>query len=221
LSGSGKTHLGKQVADASGLAFYMTGAVKSPFQLLGFVPANFTGESSKDCPTLRTPLRMAYEHGGVFAWDEIDASDASALVAFNALLDGNDEYAFPDGMVKRHTDFVCIASANTWGTGATADFVGRTKLDGATLARFQRIAVGYDETLERDLVGPAHAEWVQFVQAIRKAVEKEGIKVLVTPRHSLNGAALLAAGLPRSDVEQMTVFAGLDDSTVARLRAAA
>lgn len=214
-SGSGKTFLGRQVAKHSGLAFYMTGAVQSKYDLVGFKSP--TGDES----TLRTPLRMAYELGGVFAWDEIDASDPKALCAFNALLDGGDTFAFPDGMVKRHTDFVCIASANTWGNGATADYVGRNKIDQATLKRFVRISVDYDEALERDMVGADGGDWVGFVQSVRKAVRKEGLKILVTPRDSLQGAALLRAGMSRDKVESATVFAGLDSDTVSRLRRAA
>lgn len=214
-SGSGKTHLDRQVAKASGLAFYMTGAVQSKYDLVGFKSP--TGDES----TLKTPLRMAWECGGVFAWDEIDASDPKALCAFNALLDGGDTFAFPDGMVKRHADFVCIASANTWGNGATADYVGRNKIDGATLTRFVRVSVGYDEQLERDMVGEEGADWARFVQRIRAAVSREGLKVLITPRHTLQGAGLLRSGATRDKVETATVFAGLDADTVARLRRAA
>lgn len=219
-SGSGKTYLSGQVAAASSLSYYMTGAVASAFQLIGFMPAGFEG-NPHDCPTLMTPLRKAYELGGVFCWDEVDGSDPRALLAFNALLDGGDAFAFPDGMVKRHVDFVCIATANTWGTGATADFVGRNKLDAAFLKRFMRVAVNIDETLERDLVGPEYVDWAKFVQGIRRAAQKEGVKIIVTPRDSLMGAAALASGLSRDEVEGMTVFAGLDTDTCARLRAAA
>lgn len=214
-SGSGKTHLGRQVAKASGLAFYMTGAIQSKYDLIGFKSP--TGDES----TLKTPLRMAWECGGVFAWDEIDASDSKALCAFNALLDGGDTFAFPDGMIKRHPDFVCIASANTWGNGATADYVGRTKIDGATLTRFVRISVDYDEALERDMVGADHADWAKFVQSVRGAAKREGLRILITPRHTLQGAALLKAGMDRAKVEAATVFAGLDSDTVTRLRRAA
>jgi hypothetical protein len=168
--------------------------------------------------TLRTPFRDAFEKGGLFAWDDIDASDPRAFVAFNEAL-SNGRFAFPDKVIEQHPDFVCVASANTWGTGATADYVGRNKIDSATLSRFVRIEIGYDEQLERDMVG--NHEWARFIQRVRQAVQKEGIKVLVTPRHTLQGVALLAAGLSRADVESYTVFAGLDADTVARLRRAA
>lgn len=218
-SGSGKTYMSEQVAGAIKLDYYCTGAVLSKYDLIGFVPPDFNGESG-NCPSLRTPFRNAYENGGVFLWDEVDGSDPRALVAFNQALD-NGFFAFPDKCVKQHPDFVCIASANTWGTGATADYVGRNKLDAAFLKRFIRVEIDYDETLERDLVGPEHADWARFVQGVRRAVRVEGVKVLVTPRDTLKGAALLQAGMTRDKVEAMTIFAGLDSDTTARLRKAA
>lgn len=210
-SGSGKSFLASQIAKALSLPYYSTAAIQSKYDLIGFVSP--TGAEA----TLRTPFREAFENGGVFAWDDIDASDPRAFVAFNEAL-SNGRFAFPDKMIEQHPDFVCIASANTWGTGATADYVGRNKIDSATLSRFVRIPIDYDEQLEREMVG--NHEWARFVQRIRDAVKREGIKVLVTPRHTLQGVALLAAGLKRDDVESYTVFAGLDTDTVTRLRRA-
>jgi MoxR-like ATPase len=211
-SGSGKSYLASQAAKALNLTYYSTSAIQSKYDLIGFVSP--TGAEA----TLRTPFRNAFENGGLFAWDDIDASDPRAFVAFNEAL-SNGRFAFPDKVVEQHPDFVCVASANTWGAGATADYVGRNKIDAATLSRFVRIEIGYDEQLEREMVG--NHEWARFIQSVREAVKKEGIKVLVTPRHTLQGVALLAAGFERADVENYTVFAGLDADTVARLRRAA
>lgn len=218
-SGSGKSYLASSVAMASQLNYFSTSAIQSKYDLIGFVPPNWSGEFA-DAHTLKTPFRMAFEFGGLFAWDDIDASDPRAFVAFNEAL-ANGRFAFPDKQVDQHPDFVCVASANTWGNGATADYVGRNKIDGATLSRFVRVEIDYDESLERDLVGQTHADWAEFVQSIRKAVRTEGLKVLVTPRHTLQGAALIAAGFERKEVEAMTVFAGLDSETTRKIKAAA
>lgn len=216
-SGSGKSFLASQVAKAINLAYYSTSAIQSKYDLIGFVPPAYTGKL-EECPALLTPFRRAFQFGGVFAWDDIDASDPRAFVAFNEAL-SNGRFSFPDATVEQHADFVCIASANTWGTGATADYVGRNKIDAATLSRFVRIPVEYDEDMERELVG-GH-EWARFVQRVREAVKEEGIKVLITPRHTIDGYALLQAGMKREKVESYTIFAGLDAATVARLRRAA
>jgi cobaltochelatase CobS len=212
-SGSGKSHLAQQVAKASGLEYYTTGAVQTPFQLVGFI------SPSGNPDTLMTPFRRAFEFGGLFSWDDVDASDPRAFVAFNEAL-SNGIFAFPDRVVRAHVDFVCVASANTWGNGATVEYVGRNRIDGATLKRFAFITVDYDEAMERELCGQ-HKPWAVRVQKIRKSVAALGIKVLITPRDSYKGAALLAAGFQESEVERMTVFAGVDKDTEAKIRAGA
>lgn len=215
-SGSGKSFLQSQVAKSIGLSYYSTGAIQSKYDLIGFIPPQYNGKA-EECPSLMTPFRRAFQFGGLFGWDDVDGSDPRAFVAFNEAL-SNGRFAFPDAMVAQHADFVAVASANTWGNGATADYVGRNKIDAATLTRFVRIEVGYDEELERSLVGKEGKAWAEYVQSVRKAVTKEGIKVLITPRHTLQGAALLKAGLPQQDVERMTVYAGLDKTTESKIR---
>ena len=212
-SGSGKSHLAAQVAKASGLDYYTTGAIQTPFQLVGFI------SPSGDASTLRTPFRIAFESGGLFAWDDVDGSDPRAFVAFNEAL-SNGRFAFPDRVVDAHPDFVAVASANTWGNGATAEYVGRNRIDGATLTRFVRLMVDYDEALEMSFAGERKA-WAKRVQSVRRAVSSLGLKVLVTPRHTLQGAALLQAGFPESEVERMTLFAGVDRDTENKIRSAA
>ena len=213
-AGSGKSYLAKQIADASGLDFYCTGAVSDKYGLMGFINAGDNGERN-----LQTEFRRAFERGGLFLWDEIDASNPAALCAFNDAL-SNGRCAFPDKTVEQHPDFVTVAAANTWGLGASQDYVGRTKIDATSLTRFVRWAIDYDEDLERDLAGDQR-DWALFVQSVRSAVHTHGLKILITPRHTIQGAALLKAGLPREDVESCTVFAGLEQATVDRLRMAA
>ena len=56
-------------------------------------------------------------------------------------------------VAKRHSDFVCIAAANTWGRGADRQYCGRNELDEATLDRFRIgcVPMDYDEGLEAQL----------------------------------------------------------------------
>lgn len=200
-AGSGKTTAAENVAKALGRPFYLTGAVGDQYALLGYNDANGR--------YVRTAFREAFENGGVFLWDEVDASDPTALLAFQAAL-ANGVMAFPDGMVKRHADCFIIAAANTWGHGATHEYVGRLKLDAAFLDRFGcRIAWDYDSDLEKATC--ANAAWVRRVQAIRAAVRAKGIRVLVTPRASYQGARLLAAGMPQDKVEAYSLRSGMTD----------
>lgn len=199
-AGSGKTTAARNVAKALGLPFHHTGAVDNVYQLIGFRDAGGAVH--------RTPFREAYEHGGVYLWDEVDASNPNALVAFNAALE-NGVAVFPDGEIERHKDCVMIAAANTYGTGATHEYVGRNKIDAATLDRFIILDWPYDEILERAIAGDN--DWTNYVQRVRAAVKQAGIKHLVTPRASIRGNALLAQGMDRNQVINMTVRKGLAD----------
>jgi cobaltochelatase CobS len=208
-AGCGKTHIGEEASKVLGLSFFSTGAVDSPYALTGFRSA--AGEYQ------RTPFRDAFERGGVFLFDEIDASDASALLVVNQAL-ANGSMAFPDGMIRRHPDFCCIAAANTFGHGADRLYVGRAQLDAATLDRFARIGIDYDSELERRLAG--NDAWVARVQAIRAEARVMKARVVVSMRAGINGARLLAAGWSVAEVEDAMIFSGHDKPTVTRLRAA-
>lgn len=199
-AGSGKTTAAANVAKALAIPFHFTGAVKDEFKLLGFMDAHGR--------TVRTAFREAYEHGGVFLFDEVDGSDAAALLAFNAAL-ANGQCDFPDKIVPRHADCVIIAAANTWGSGPTAKYMGRAKLDAASLNRFVMLPWEYDETLE--LATSGNPDWCKKVQAIRKKAATVGIDHVISPRATYDGAALLANGFAIEDVAAMVIRAGLSD----------
>ena len=207
-AGSGKTTIAAQAAEALGLPFYSTGAVGMAYQLQGFINA--------EGKYMETDLYRAYVNGGVFLFDEIDASSAQALLAFNAIA-ANDLAAFPCGTVKRHADFVIIAAANTFGNGADAQYVGRSQLDAATLDRFAFVAMDYDERLE--LAIASDDEWTRFVQAVRKSVRAHKLRHVVSPRASIKGGKLLAAGMSRDKVEQALLWRSLSESDIAKIRA--
>jgi MoxR-like ATPase len=207
-AGSGKTTIAAQAADALELPFYSTGAVGMAYQLQGFINA--------EGRYMETDLYRAYVGGGVFLFDEIDASSAQALLAFNAIA-ANDLAAFPCGTVKRHADFVIIAAANTWGSGADAQYVGRAQLDAATLDRFAFISMDYDERLE--LAISSNDEWTRYVQAFRRITRQLKIRAVVSPRASIKGGKLLSAGLSWNRVEEMLLIRGLSANEVEQVRA--
>jgi cobaltochelatase CobS len=195
-AGSGKTYAVMQAAKAFEASFYYTGAVGDAYALLGYKDAK--GEYQG------TSFRQAYEHGGLFLWDEVDASDANALLAFNAALE-NGCCAFPDRLVSRHPDFKCVAAGNTVGQGATQEYVGRNRLDTAFLSRFVTLDWEYDEALE--LATTPDVTWTKRVQTLRARAKVKGLRVLITPRASYMGGRLLAAGLSRKEVEDATIAA--------------
>lgn len=201
-AGAGKTHAAIQCAKALDVPFHFTGAVASEFKLTGFMDAQGR--------IVSTEFRKAYENGGLFLFDEIDASYPQAVLAFNAAL-ANDYMDFPDKRVQRHEKFYCIAAANTYGQGADRQYVGRNQLDAASLDRFVFIDWKYDENLERQLAG--NEKWSSHVQKVRKFIEENKIRHVVSPRASIFGAKLLASGISQDIVETTILWKGLDEAT--------
>lgn len=199
-AGSGKTHAAHMVAEALGLKFYpmSVGPQTSKSDLIGYVDAH--GK------LVRTVLREAYEYGGLFLLDEVDAGNPGVLTVLNALL-ANSVCSFPDGVIEKHPDFRCIAAGNTYGQGANRQYVGRQQLDAATLDRFVGIDWDYDESLESKL-GASQPDWVLYVWSLRKAADKLGIKRVFGTRRIQQGTALLDDGEKLDDVKNDTVFFG-------------
>jgi cobaltochelatase CobS len=201
-AGSGKTTAAHQVAESLKRSFFFNGAIDSEYKLSGFVDAQGR--------IVNTAFRRAYTEGGVYLFDEVDASLAPALLAFNAALaNGHADFPGSSEPVARHPDFVCIAAANTWGLGATSDYVGRNKLDAAFLDRFVSLAWDYDEDLEREISG--NDDWTRKVQKYRAAARKRGLKVVISPRASINGARMLTAGMSQDEVIDATIRAKLSE----------
>lgn len=209
-AGSGKTTICEQVAQALDLRFYFTGAVASEYKLSGFVDAQGR--------IVSTAFRDAYTNGGLFLFDEVDASMPQAIMAFNAALaNGHCDFPGDTEPTKRHPDFRVVAAANTFGRGADRQYVGRNQLDAASLDRFVIISMDYDEKLERALAG--NTEWARKVQRIRREINKQQIRHIVSPRASIQGARLLAAGFSIDEVLESTVWKGLDKDSKARVLA--
>lgn len=201
MAGTGKTHAAQQVAEALGREFYAmsVGAQTSKSDIIGYMHA---GGDYVD-----TMFRRAYEHGGVFLMDEIDAGNANVLIQVNAAL-ANQYCAFPDQMVKRHDNFVFIGSANTYGTGANRQYVGRNQLDAATLDRFAILEWQIDVDLEKSMAGTQAQglKWQRAMAELRGFVSDEGMRVLVTPRATDRGARLLAAEVPLDEVIDYSIL---------------
>jgi cobaltochelatase CobS len=194
-------------AEALGLAFGPMGAMNQAHELIGFVDA---GGRYHDTPFVR-----AYRDGGVCLLDELDSADPSITLLLNCPLD-NGLLTLPTGeVIPRHADCVIIGAGNTYGNGATAEYVGRNKLDGAFLDRFAFLDWAYDEALETALA--ANAAWSERVQAARRRAAKAGLKVLITPRASIRGAALIRAGISPNTAARMTYLRGLSAAQCAQV----
>lgn len=195
--GGGKSHLMEQVAEALSLDAHILaiGPTDTKSAVVGSVA---TG-------TFRPGIAYEpYKNGGVLGIDEIAAGDPGVLVSTNALV-ANQSYRFPNGeLVKKHKNFHVIVADNTRGHGNVKGMI-RNRLDAATLDRFAFLKLAYDEKLESALCG--NVTWAEYVKKVRDYIAgNSGESVYITPRASINGAALLAGGLPAADVADMVLF---------------
>ena len=174
-AGTGKNVLCKQVAKALGLDFYFTNAVTQEYQLKGFTDAMGNYQE--------TQFYKAFKNGGLFMLDEMDASIPEVLVILNAAI-ANRYFDFPApiGYVEAHPDFRVIAAGNTFGTGASYEYVGRNQLDAASLNRFAYTRIDYSETIENSVAG-GDLKLAGFCRAFRKAAKDAGQQVVVSYRN--------------------------------------
>jgi len=226
-AGSGKSTTGERAADALGLPFrsISLGPTTSKSDLLGYRDANGNYQG--------TAFRNCYEDGGVFLFDEIDNAHPSILTLMNSsIANGNSE--FPDARVPRHQSSRFIATANTIGKGATAEYVGRTPIDAATIDRFAFIRMDTDPILEESIVlgtapaqdeidiaeggVPTPAEWLRTVRSFRNATKELGLRALISQRASIFGSRLAGVGVGQTYLEDMLIYKGMRPEDKDRLK---
>ena len=188
-AGSGKSHTLEQTAEALGLDFYSTSSVNQEYKLTGFIDANGVYHE--------TEFYKAYTNGGLYFMDEIDASSPEALVILNGAI-ANKYFDFPIGRIKAHKDFRVVCAGNTYGTGADMVYVGRNVLDGATLDRFVVIEFDYDQEVERKLA--YDEELFEFIEDLRSAVNKSGLRYIVSMRALINATKMLEIGMDKETI---------------------
>ncbi len=213
-AGSGKTTAAAALAKALDLQFYSVSlSAQTPeSKLVGYM--NAAGDYVK------TLIREAFEFGGVILFDEMDACGANVLTVVNAILATRigDEIGFADGMVARHEDCVFVCAMNTYGRGADAEYVGRAKLDAATIDRFIFLDWEYDWALTRAFAD--NDEWTNYVEQISEAVIASKVRIIVGPRKAFSGADMLASGIDREEVEERVIWGSIGTDDAQKIKAA-
>lgn len=209
-AGSGKSKCAEQCAESLSLPYSAPpiGRETPISQLFGYF--NAAGNY------VRTPIRERAEHGGILHLEEIDFASPAVGTALNALL-ANDYIGFPDKVIKKHPDFIVIASANTYGSGATAQYIGSQGLNAATLDRFVFLDFPYDEKMEAR-ISPNKA-WAAHVQAIRARAASLNVQRIFSPRASIMGGRMInSKKFTWERTETLLLFKNLDPITIAKLK---
>lgn len=199
-TGSGKTHLAGQLAKAMelGFTFNSMSAGVTESHLLGRVLPDANGEWGYQA----SPFAHTFGHGGVHLFDEVDAADPNLMVIINAAI-ANGKLALPfNGAepIERHENTVLVCAANTFGTGPTAEYVGRNALDAATLNRFSvsTVEIDYDRDLERKLAtgacGDAASKLLDWAWETRDKIDNAKLRRSLSTRTIVDASKLRQIG---------------------------
>jgi len=224
-AGSGKTYGLELAAETLGLKVFLQGPVLDAFSDV----RGFTGVDGKTYQPSTVRRFLDYKGPKVLILDEIDRSDPVALLALNPITSGN-ALTFPDGKTLGAEGAPIWATANTWGSGPTAKFVGAMQQDGAALDRFGvRLAWNIDGTFEAQMLqqtAKAKAEgWgieadraekialsVSLASArIRTNLQSHGIQKEWGSRGALALLEMLAIGASPEEALADSQLAGLDE----------
>lgn len=198
-AGSGKNHIVQQIAKLANLPFYFTNAVTQEFKLTGFIDA--MGKYHE------TEFYKAFKDGGIFMLDEMDASIPEVLIILNAAI-SNRYFDFPNGRINAHPDFRIIAAGNTFGQGASMQYVGRNQLDGASLNRFAIIEIGYSQRIENAITNDT--ELIDFIRDFRNACDTAGINHIVSYRELIRCNKMLQSSLKATEVFDICLIKNLE-----------
>lgn len=191
------------------------------FAQISFSPDTTSGEmvgrSDINGVFHKSEVVRVFSEGGLILFDEIDNADASMLVKLNTAI-ANGQFATPDGIVRRHKDTVIVCTANTYGTGPDAMYVGRSRLDAATLDRFtlSTIEVDYDVKLEWKIASAikneANRAWLlDFVRRVRKVIKDKHFRRLCSTRFVINAVKWMCAGKSNAFVEDRFLLGWTDN----------
>lgn len=148
--GTGKSFLCNQIAEYLGLPYGETACSA------GATRGDFYGRltASQERPFILSRFAEIYAGGGVFNFEEIDAALPEILIALNNALASSSFFNSSNGEeYAMSADFIAMATANTWGTGASRMYNARERLDSATLDRWRmgRVFLELDERIENEI----------------------------------------------------------------------
>ena len=201
-TGSGKSTIGEQIARAMGRPFGLINgsAGTTEVELFGRSMPNIMTGDNVYVPSEFVTL---YESGGVYLVDEFDALDANLALKLNGAIAQNYcsiPHRTHQPRAVRHPDFVFLATANTWGGGASRDYCGRNQLDEATLDRLRcgSVVVDYDPRLERAVC--PDGELYELLTAWRATIVQSRIRRILSTRFIAGAYRLSRIGYSHAQI---------------------
>lgn len=170
-AGSGKTTMAKMVADKLNLPYYIVSCG------IGTSAAEFVGYKYPSRES--TKFAEYYQKPSIIVVDEITALDPAVAQVLNAAL-ANNQLETTTGLIHRDPGCIIIATSNTFGNGASRQYVANNQLDASTIDRFvgATIEVTYSEEYEAQF----DSEVVEYVKDLRKCIKKFEIRRVASTR---------------------------------------
>ena len=181
-AGSGKSVMTRQIAAELGLPYLCIscGIGTSSTEFVGYKYP--TRESTK--------FAEYYSKPSIILLDEFTALDPAVAQICNAAL-ANDEIETTTGTVYRDPNCIIIATSNTFGGGASRQYVANNQLDASTIDRFIGgiIEVNYSESFESQY----DSEVVDYVNSLRNIIKIYDFRRIASTRMIQAGCALKKA----------------------------
>ena len=178
-AGSGKSVMTRNLANKLGLPYLCIscGIGTSSTEFLGYKYP--TRESTK--------FAEYYSKPSIILLDEFTALDPAVAQICNAAL-ANDEIETTTGTVYRDPNCIIVATSNTYGSGASRQYVANNQLDASTIDRFVGgiIEVTYSEAFESQYDN----EVVSYVQDLRTIIKDYDLRRIASTRMIQAGVAL-------------------------------
>lgn len=223
-TGSTKTFVTMQLAKALGCKHYVMKKLcraTPPHELVGYMTSGGT--------YVKGAFSDPIKDGGMVVLDELDAANENVVLLAKDLR--NRSVWMPYGMQDVHPECLVIATMNTWGQGATREYVGRLAQDAALLNEFVTFEWNYDQHLESSIATDEFHRWggvddktlqrfFAMFWKLRAAAEVAKVRVIFGTRNLKHCAALLTRGYSFKYVLQHCVFHGAKDEDINRIKKA-
>lgn len=153
------------------------------------------GTSAAEFVGYKYPTREAtkfsdfYTKPSIILIDEITALDPAVAQVLNAAL-ANDEIETTTGLVKRHPECIIVATSNTFGNGASRQYVANNQLDASTIDRFVGATIEIDYSV--DFEAQYDKEVVNYVNLLRKCIKQNEVRRVASTRMIQSGTKLKA-----------------------------
>lgn len=131
-----------------------------------------------------------YAKPSIILIDEMTALDPAVGQVLNAAL-ANDEIETTTGLVSRNPECIIIATSNTFGSGASRQYVANNQLDASTIDRFIGGIIEVDYSV--DYESQYDVDVVNYVWKLRECIKACNIRRIASTRMIQSGTRMKKA----------------------------